>query len=66
VSHAWIVDPIACTLEVLRLHEGRWLIMASFKGDDVVRAEPFDAVELALADIWAPADAAVNEDAEGA
>ena len=65
VSHAWVVDPIACTLEVLRLHEGRWLIVASFKGDDVVRAEPFDAVELALADIWAPADETTGE-ADGA
>ena len=29
VAHAWLVDPMACTLEVLRLDNGRWTIIAT-------------------------------------
>lgn len=53
VAHAWIVDPLLHTLEVLRLHEGHWLITAVFKDDAKVRAEPFDAIELDLSILWA-------------
>lgn len=52
VGHCWIVDPVARTLEVLRLHEGSWLVVATHTGDAVVRAEPFDAIELDLSLIW--------------
>lgn len=52
VGHAWVLDPGAQTLEVLRLHEGRWLIVAVHEGRGMVRAEPFDAVELDLSLIW--------------
>lgn len=30
-----------------------WLLVLSASGDAVVRAEPFDAIELALATLWA-------------
>ncbi len=53
VSHAWLVHPIHRTLEVLRLHEGRWLTLAVHRDDQRVRAEPFDAIELDLAVLWA-------------
>ena len=53
VGHAWLVDPAAQTLEVYRRHELGWLLVATFEGDDVVRAEPFDAIELRLAGLWA-------------
>lgn len=52
VSHAWLVDPAARTLEVLRLQGGRWLLVATFGDDDKIRAEPFDAVEIPLATLW--------------
>jgi Uma2 family endonuclease len=52
VGHAWLVDPIARTLEVLRLEAGRWLIVATHGGDESVRAEPFAEVEIALASLW--------------
>lgn len=53
VGHAWLVDPIDRTLEVLRLEGGRWSILAVHRDDDRVRAEPFDAIELDLAVLWA-------------
>ena len=52
VAHAWLVDPMARTLEVLRLEAGRWVIVSSHEGRESVRAEPFSAVELALSDLW--------------
>jgi len=52
VSHAWLIDPLACTLEVLRLEHGRWSILGTHVGDDVVRAEPFAEIELELAALW--------------
>lgn len=52
VRHCWVIDPVARTLEVMRLHEGSWLLVATFTGGDVARAEPFDAVELDLGLIW--------------
>jgi hypothetical protein len=45
----WLIDALARTLEVLKLENGRWTILATHAGDEVVRAEPFDAVELELA-----------------
>lgn len=52
VSHAWLVDPLARTLEVLRLENGRWTIVSTCSGADVVRAEPFEAIELDLTLLW--------------
>ena len=53
VSHAWLVDPYAGTLEVLRLENGRWTILATHGGAEAVRAEPFAAVEIELQALWA-------------
>jgi Uma2 family endonuclease len=52
VQHAWLVDPLARTIEVLRLENGRWSIVATFADLDVVRAEPFDALDLDLSLLW--------------
>ena len=53
VAHAWLVDPLDRTLEVLRLENGRWSILAVHRDDERVRAEPFDAIELELGVLWA-------------
>jgi hypothetical protein len=53
VAHAWLVDPAARTLEVLRLEAGRWVIVSTHADDEAVRAEPFAEIEIALADLWA-------------
>jgi len=52
VRHLWIVDPLAHTLEVYRLESDRWVVAAAHAGTDMVRAEPFDAIELRLARWW--------------
>jgi Uma2 family endonuclease len=51
-AHAWFIDPIAQTLEVMRLDGERWTLLATFAGDARVKAEPFDAIELDLAALW--------------
>jgi Uma2 family endonuclease len=53
VAHTWLIDPLGRTLEVLRLEAGRWTILATHAGTEVVRAEPFAEIELELASLWA-------------
>lgn len=53
VKHAWIVDPLTRTLEVFRLESGRWSLLGVHVDNALVRAEPFDAIELELAALWA-------------
>src|SRR5918995_2782960 len=52
VAHAGLVNPVERTLEALRLRDGTWTIVAVCNGSDTVRAEPFDAIELALGHLW--------------
>jgi Uma2 family endonuclease len=52
VAHAWLVDPDARRLEVYRRSSAAMREVARFEGDTVVRAEPFDSVELDLAELW--------------
>ncbi|MFH1462840.1 MAG: Uma2 family endonuclease [Pseudomonadota bacterium] len=53
VAHLWLLDPEVRTLEVFRRAEEGWLLVAAYAGRAQVRAEPFDAVELDLAALWA-------------
>jgi Uma2 family endonuclease len=52
VGHAWIVDPLAQTLEVMRLDTARWTIVATFAGTEAVSAEPFADLEWDLTLLW--------------
>jgi Uma2 family endonuclease len=53
VRHAWLLDPVARTLEAYELaHDRRWHRAAIHRGRDVVRVPPFEAVELELALLW--------------
>jgi Uma2 family endonuclease len=52
VGHAWLVDPLLQTLEVLRLEAASWRLVTTFHGERQVRAEPFGAIELDLALIF--------------
>ncbi len=52
MNHAWLVSPRMRRVEVLRLHEGRWLSLGVHCDDERVRAEPFDAIELDLGVLW--------------
>jgi len=53
VQHAWLVDPLARTLEVFTLGaDGRWVPAGLHRDAARVRAEPFDAIELELGVLW--------------
>jgi Uma2 family endonuclease len=52
VKHAWLVDPVAQVLEVFRREGDIWARVQSASGAEVLRAEPFDAIELELARLW--------------
>lgn len=53
VAHAWLIDPEAQTLEVLRRGvEGKWTILGVHSGDDEPHVEPFEAIALPLRRLW--------------
>ena len=52
VSHLWLIDPLARTLEVYRLESQHWTLAGSHADQAHIRAEPFDAIELDLARWW--------------
>ena len=52
VSHLWLLNPDARTLEVFRLQGGEWMVAAVHTGETPIRAEPFEAIELDLATLW--------------
>jgi Uma2 family endonuclease len=54
VTHYWIVDPIARSLELLRLENRRYFVVETYEEDEKVRAEPFDAVEIEISRWWPP------------
>jgi Uma2 family endonuclease len=52
-AHAWLLNPLLKTLEVLRLDAGRWLMVATHGNEDhAVAIEPFDAVPFELSRVW--------------
>jgi len=53
VTHAWLVKPTDRTLEVFRLRDGAWTIVGVWEDAAVVRAEPFETLELELSRLWA-------------
>ncbi len=53
VSHVWLVDPEAKSLEIFRLDGESYRLLAAHEADEKVRAAPFDAIELDLAILWA-------------
>ncbi len=53
VRHAWLIDPLAKTLEVYTLGaDGTWSEPMRHGGADVVRAAPFEAIGLDLSVLW--------------
>ena len=52
VSHLWLLTPLARPLEVFRRSGDLWTLVATFVGNEPIRAEPFDAVELDPARWW--------------
>lgn len=56
MRHAWLLDPLDRTLEVLELNKDRhWNMLtafAAFMNHTHVRAVPFDAIEIDLSLLW--------------
>ncbi|MFL5294101.1 MAG: Uma2 family endonuclease [Myxococcales bacterium] len=52
VPHYWLADPVEHVLEVYRRTELAYALVLSAKAGHTVRAEPFDAVELRVDEIF--------------
>jgi hypothetical protein len=53
VAHAWLVDPLARSLEVMSLGAaGQRTQLDRHEGEAKVRAAPFDAIEFELGALW--------------
>jgi len=52
IEYAWLVDPLLQLVDAFRLHEGKWVLLGSFGGEQKVRIEPFDAIEIDLTHAW--------------
>jgi hypothetical protein len=53
MRYIWFVNPPERFLEILRLDGDTSRVLATHVGEERVRAEPFDAIELDLAILWA-------------
>jgi Uma2 family endonuclease len=54
VDHVWLIDPEKMTLEVYARSEQRWILLNSFAGNNIIRAAPFEAIEMDLGSLWIP------------
>jgi Uma2 family endonuclease len=54
IRYLWFIDLDARTLTVSELVQGRWVELGVYGEDDVIRAAPFEAIELSLNDLWPP------------
>jgi Uma2 family endonuclease len=54
VGHVWLVQPSIRSLEVYRRRRRGWQLLAEHRGEELVRAEPFEAVPLELGALWWP------------
>ena len=52
VSHLWIVDPKARTLQVSGLSAGRWLPISTLANADRVSVPPFEKLNISLSRLW--------------
>ncbi len=52
VKHLWLVTPATQSLQVFRRVTDGWLLRHFNFEDELVRAEPFDAIELDLSALW--------------
>lgn len=52
VSHLWLLDPVAKTLETHEMDGAAWRRCATYRAGDTVAAPPFTAVPYALDRLW--------------
>jgi Uma2 family endonuclease len=64
VEYLWLINPVTRTLEARRRQGGGWFEPVVYGDDDVVRLEPFEAIELDLSRLWAEVETAANGKAQ--
>lgn len=52
VSHLWLVDPLAETLEVYALDGATYRLLVTHAQDEVIEAPPFESMRIDLARLW--------------
>lgn len=52
IAHYWIADPREATLTVMRWSQDGYITVLSAERHEVVRAEPFDAIEIAVGTLF--------------
>ncbi|MBK7578839.1 MAG: Uma2 family endonuclease [Myxococcales bacterium] len=52
IPHYWIADPREATLTVMRWSQDGYITVLSAERHEVVRAEPFDAIEIAVGTLF--------------
>jgi Uma2 family endonuclease len=52
IRHAWLIDPIARTIEIRRLEAGAWVLISIHRDNEVINPEPFDVLPLPLVRLW--------------
>ncbi len=52
VSFAWLIDPVAQTLEAYCLERDDWIPIGHWQGDQRIEVRPFERVPLDLAGLW--------------
>jgi Uma2 family endonuclease len=52
VPYFWLIDPRLQLLEAFELRERRWSKAGAWSSEDEVRAPPFEAIAISLADLW--------------
>lgn len=52
VDFAWIVDPSLKTIETYRRDGAHWVLIDTFGDQDLMRAEPFESIEIELKYLW--------------
>jgi Uma2 family endonuclease len=62
VAYLWYVDTEAQSLTVSKLQDGRWLELGTYGGNEKVRAEPFEAIEIDLSAWWEDVEEAAESD----
>lgn len=52
VRFACLVEPLKQTLEAFALEDAEWRLLGTWGEDDTVAVPPFEAIELAMGELW--------------
>jgi Uma2 family endonuclease len=66
VKHVWFVVPLKTTVEIYELQGSELVLCTTHSGDERIRAVPFEAVEIALLDLWPDFSTPVEQPSGGA